>query len=511
MRRERLRPLWVLIQMLVFVAVLPVAAGAQTPVLPEAQKLVPSNPEHECCDQVVLDEHTGVASAWTGTDAIAYVFDRGADGVWRESDQLSTGHGRGPIALDDDILLIGAPEDLSVHVFRRQFKKSWRLEAILRPEDVCDWDPAWSAFGSKVAIDGNNVMVGLGVQCESGADAGDSRFWSFRRGNDGVWMGLPHVDVQTRGEHSRDFDLDGRTAVFGTIVPMAPWSFVSGVLVYQALPDETWTMEAFLENEWAADGTLTWFGRDVSLDRGTLVGADPLDVIGLAFVRSTTGTWTYQDGLEVSGRAGTRYPGAVAIDGDLALLGDPVCEYPLLCSEYPGPGAYLFKRSASEWSEQVLLKASDTLPDDNLGLSVSISRGTALVGSQQGAYVFDLAEYLDPVAVDIDVKPGNSRNQIHPGKKGRFWVAVLSDKTFDALQLDPGTVELGPGGALPDTYRVKDADKDGIPDLLVRYRVPDVGISCGDIELELIGETHAGQRVAGMDRVQTVGCGRSRR
>jgi hypothetical protein len=83
---------------------------------------------------------------------------------------------------------------------------------------------------------------------------------------------------------------------------------------------------------------------------------------------------------------------------------------------------------------------------------------------------------------------------------------VFSADDFDALQVDPETVYLGPDGALPDRYRVKNANRDGVADLLLRFRTPDVGLQCGDTEVALTGKTYAGNSIVGSDAVKTVGC-----
>ena len=95
---------------------------------------------------------------------------------------------------------------------------------------------------------------------------------------------------------------------------------------------------------------------------------------------------------------------------------------------------------------------------------------------------------------------------INPHSKGRFWLAILSDEEFDALQVNPATVALGPAEASPDRFRVKDVNRDRLPDLMLRFRTPEVGLQCGDTKVELTGETYAGDRIIGTDAVKTVGC-----
>ena len=113
------------------------------------------------------------------------------------------------------------------------------------------------------------------------------------------------------------------------------------------------------------------------------------------------------------------------------------------------------------------------------------------------------------VDVGIDIKPGNNRNQINPRSKGVIWVALLSDTAspFDpSSQVDIPTVEFGPDSATANRYKVKDINKDGLGDLLLRFKVPDTGIACGDTEATLTGETFGSQPITSSDAITTVGC-----
>jgi predicted outer membrane repeat protein len=124
-----------------------------------------------------------------------------------------------------------------------------------------------------------------------------------------------------------------------------------------------------------------------------------------------------------------------------------------------------------------------------------------------GAFEFQVG-LLD---VGIDIKPGNKRNVINTRSKGGVWVAILSDTNagspFDpSSQVDIRTVEFGPDGAKAKRYKVKDINKDGLGDLLLRFKIPETGISCGDTDATLTGETFDGQSFTGTDFIKTVGC-----
>ncbi len=130
-------------------------------------------------------------------------------------------------------------------------------------------------------------------------------------------------------------------------------------------------------------------------------------------------------------------------------------------------------------------------------------------GDGDGVVVCDIGavEYQgERYDVGMDFKPGNRRNVINVRSLGRVWVAILSDLDFDALQVDPRAIQLGADHASPERYRVKDVNRDRLPDLMLRFRTPEVGLQCGDTEVELMGETYAGDSIIGTDKVKTVGC-----
>jgi hypothetical protein len=116
-----------------------------------------------------------------------------------------------------------------------------------------------------------------------------------------------------------------------------------------------------------------------------------------------------------------------------------------------------------------------------------------------------------PFTADIDIKPGNTRNVVNPRERGGVWVAILSDtdptSPFDPpSQVDIPTVEFGPDSANAIRFKVKDKNNDGLGDLLLRFKIPETGIACGDTEATLIGETFDGESFTGTDSIKTVGC-----
>ena len=94
-------------------------------------------------------------------------------------------------------------------------------------------------------------------------------------------------------------------------------------------------------------------------------------------------------------------------------------------------------------------------------------------------------------------------------------VAILSTNIadgdlvdFDALQVDQTTVAFGPDAATvkPRHVKVIDKDRDGDEDLIMRFKIRLTGISCGDTDATLMGETFAGDPFTGSDAIRPLPC-----
>ena len=139
-------------------------------------------------------------------------------------------------------------------------------------------------------------------------------------------------------------------------------------------------------------------------------------------------------------------------------------------------------------------------------------RGAAAV--KVGAVVFPQAEdlhfrtFVVPlIRVTLEVRRGNG-DRIHPGSHGELNVAILSTDSFDASLLDVSTVRFGRTGseAVPVDARLRDVDGDRRADLVLRFRISDTAIQCGDTAVSIRGMTVTGDSILGSASVATVGC-----
>jgi hypothetical protein len=108
----------------------------------------------------------------------------------------------------------------------------------------------------------------------------------------------------------------------------------------------------------------------------------------------------------------------------------------------------------------------------------------------------------DVIAARIDVRPG----AIGLSRPGSFPVAVFGSEELDVGAIDQATLAFGPDAASPvdAVGDPLDLDGDGYPDLVLRYRVADVGLELGDAEICLSGETLEGLPFYGCDEIRVL-------
>jgi Tol biopolymer transport system component len=112
---------------------------------------------------------------------------------------------------------------------------------------------------------------------------------------------------------------------------------------------------------------------------------------------------------------------------------------------------------------------------------------------------------LEPLEVTIDIAPRRDPNRIRP-ERGRPAVAILTDESFDATQVNPESVHFGPAEAVQMNHRTIDVDSDGDVDQVFYFLMEYTGIACGDTEATLTGETFESLAISGTDTIITVGC-----
>ena len=124
-----------------------------------------------------------------------------------------------------------------------------------------------------------------------------------------------------------------------------------------------------------------------------------------------------------------------------------------------------------------------------------------------GTMVTDYVEIINVIGITIDIKPGSEINSINPRSRGVIPVALLTTDNFDAMSVDPATVEFGANDitTAPAHYAVEDINDDGRDDYIFHFRTQQTGIDCDTESATLTGEAIDGF-VDGPDSVRPVAC-----
>jgi hypothetical protein len=147
------------------------------------------------------------------------------------------------------------------------------------------------------------------------------------------------------------------------------------------------------------------------------------------------------------------------------------------------------------------IPACSTLPSGWVNMPMQDS-GTQLGNGIAATAFFSLA-----VPVVIDVRPGNETNKVFPNKSGKLPVAILSSAEFNAVQVDPATLQFGSAGAsVTEAPRIVNVDAEFGDDMVVRFNVQASGIFCDDTEVTLSGSTYAGDPFLSTDAIDASEC-----
>ena len=150
------------------------------------------------------------------------------------------------------------------------------------------------------------------------------------------------------------------------------------------------------------------------------------------------------------------------------------------------------------------------------GLIEAVDNGTATitVTYKNQSTAFPIKVDFKKLTVPLDIKPGQRRKTINLDSGGHVRVAILSTSPFAASTVEARTVKFGPAGAAPELERVqtKDVNGDGRPDLVLRFRIQETGLQCGQPTATVTGRTFLGDQITGTDTIQVVGtaCRRDR-
>ena len=329
----------------------------------------------------------------TGTGWVESAILRPSDGA------LADNFGRS-LSLSGDRALIGAAFDDddgtrlgSAYVFDFD-GTAWSETAKLLPADGAEGD----FFGSSVSLSGDRGLVGAFRDDDNGTDSGSVYVYEFD-GTDWSETGkLLATDGASGDEFGGALSLSGDRGLVGAFRDDDNGTDSGSVYVYEF--DGTDWEEAF--KLIASDGAAgDFFGFSLSEFRGrALIGAVGVEEngfqLGSAYVFDFDGTdWNETAKLlAADGVPNDQFGLSVSLSGDRALVGAPGTND----NGTSSGSAYVFDFDGTAWAETTKLLPADGSTTDRFGLPVSLSGNRVLIGSKGddddgtrsgSAYVFD--------------------------------------------------------------------------------------------------------------------------
>ena len=386
-------------------------------------------------------------------------------------------------AVSGDVALVGAPaadrnglfSSGSVYVYRFD-GTAWVEEQELIPSDAADED----RFGSSVSLSGDVALIGANLVGDTGlSETGAAYVFRF----DGVsWVEeqkLVASDGADGDGFGRSVSLDGDLALIGARGGQNSASVETGAAYVFEFDGLTWNEQQKLApNGLPGDQ----FGISVSLKGNlALIGAELDDEAmpdaGAAYIYRFDGvSWFEEQKLMASDAADSdRFSAAVAVDGDVALVGAEFTDNLGLS----GGSAYVFRFNGTTWVEEQKLLASDGGINDRMGTSVALRGDVALVGAQgadsstsnSGAayvYVFDGLSWLEEEKLETSLPISNA-----------FFGGESSLSFFDRTVFVGARHPQSAGSAFVFEILVIDCNQNGIhdPDEIAAGAAPDCDLN----------------------------------
>ena len=364
---------------------------------------------------LALDGDVLVAGATTkdGLKGAAYVFERNADGQWRETaklspDDLAEGDYLGrAVAVSGDFIMVSAAGKResagAVYVFRREDDGAWRTHSMLtapegQPEDL---------FGLALALDGDKALIAAPFRDEN---TGAVYAFHYDPAAD-AWVADGAVEaggIEKENQFGLALALDGNDALIGA--PRFRGNLGAAFVFSYDAEEGTWRQasklipfdgeEGRLGSALALDGEEVWLGSPGALGFTGAVYRYHRD--------GETGRWS---GVTKVGGSGAQsqdlFGGAIAVRGDLAVVAATNDDY--------GAGtAYVFERDAGgTWRETATLAVESESMASITGGKVSCEDGDAAgfdcdnvdlvsflsvkdIGGGRGVHTNDLWGWTDP-------------------------------------------------------------------------------------------------------------------
>ena len=266
-------------------------------------------------------------------------------------------------------------------------------------------------FGNDVAISGDTALIGASGDTIGSTTLQGSAYIFARNG--GIWnqqSKLVAADGNSGMEFGRVVAVDADTALIGAPSARIGANFTQGAAYIYTRGAGTWSQQTKLI---ASDGEVgDYYGLAVALSGDNALVASSYDDVaansdqGSVYAYSRSGTtWSGQTKLNAADRAAGDYFGvAIALSGDTALIGSFFDDVGTNANQ---GSAYVYTRSAGSWSQQSKLLASDGTANDGFGLGVALEGNIAVLGARQR----DVGSNSDQGAAYVFTRSANNWSQ----------------------------------------------------------------------------------------------------
>jgi len=340
----------------------------------------------------------GAPGDWSGTDTpgAAYIIEFNQTS-WIEKAKLNSSDGSPQdkfglsVSLDNDIALIGAPDDItglkkgSAYIFRFD-GTSWNEEQKLLPSDNA------LNFGCQVAIQGDLALVGS-------TDENAVYFFKF---NGSSWNEEQKITPSVASIWAKfgvSINIDNNVMIVGAHQDDTPGTSAGSAFIFR-YNGTKWNEEQKLigleEDEYDAFG----YSSDIA-GNYSIIGAVGTQNGGAAYIFEYNGTsWIQKTRLLANTNPHDAFGHSVSIQNEKAIVG-------AFRTDINGTNtgsAYYFKRNNSAWNLNSMITASDINDGNQFGISVAIDNPYLLIGSNGNniggtntgsAYIFHQGGFID--------------------------------------------------------------------------------------------------------------------
>jgi hypothetical protein len=304
------------------------------------------------------------------------------------------------LAGDSDTLVVGATgedsngllhyngkmsESGAAYTYRRG-TQGWQLDGVLK----LDYPGLGDAFGSAVAISGDTIVVGApfrdGVS-DQGALSDMGAAYVFERSG-GRWRQVAELvpaDARNNDLFGSAVAIDGDTIAIGAYQR----ELATGAVYLYQRSGGSWQLqhllaapeaEAGAQFGWAIALDGDWLAisanrKDVNADNGVLQDA------GALYLYQRSGSnWSLQSRIQASDpEENAQFGQAVALDGAQLVASAPFKDRSDSAANLGA--AYVFGRTAVDWSQEAILTGSDSQNDDRFGWSIALQANSVLLSS----------------------------------------------------------------------------------------------------------------------------------